>query len=67
MRVKPGHNAVTWTPDDRTSSCIASVKERTKAFVAEYVAFLGPGWKLAVDATLSRLPERRGTIASSAA
>src|SRR5258708_1058299 len=67
VRVRPGHSAVTFTPGPRTSSCTASVKLLTNAFVAEYVALKGPGWNPPIDDPLTSPPRLRSTMPASPA
>src|SRR5262245_22763558 len=58
VTVGPGQSAVIVTPVPRNSSATASLRERTNAFVAKYSAMPGPGWKAAVEPTLSTPPRR---------
>src|ERR1700733_6894143 len=63
----PGHSTVTETPVPCSSSCTASEKVCTKAFVAEYTAMKGIGWNPAIEAILSTAPAPRSIIPGSAA
>ena len=61
VRVKPGQSTVTATPVPFISSWTDSENDVTNAFVALYVAIIGPDWKPASDDTLRMppLPTRR--------
>src|ERR1700730_14359291 len=62
VAVGPGQTAITWTPRPLSSNFSASLKWRTNAFAAAYVAIWGSGWNAELDARLMMPPVPRETI-----